>query len=107
MPPFRCILPVPTLALVMLAADAARADIPDNVTFRNFFGEGVTFERPVQILEVPMQDSVFLVVQQSGAIYRLQHDGTSWNRSVFDSLLVTGINGADGALISTLARADA
>jgi glucose/arabinose dehydrogenase len=87
---------------LMLGA-AASAEIPRTVTLRNFFGEGFTLERPVAVVEMPGRDSVFVVVQQSGATILVRRTGGVWTKSVFDSVAVGGVNsgtsGQDGGLV--------
>lgn len=67
---------------------APTAEIPDNVTSRNFFGEGFTFDRPVQIGQFPGMDSVYLVAQQFGGMKVVLREGDEWVKSPFDSVSV-------------------
>jgi glucose/arabinose dehydrogenase len=79
------------------------AAIPKSVTLRNFFGNGFTLERPVAFVEMPGQDSVYAVVQQSGATIVVRRQGGAWVKSRFDSVGVGGVNsgtsGQDGGLL--------
>lgn len=67
--------------------------IPDNVTFRNYFGD-MTFNRPVLFASYPGEDSVHVVVQQSGQIITVQRQGGSWVRT--DTAALDVLNGTDG-----------
>jgi glucose/arabinose dehydrogenase len=83
-------------------AEAAGDSIPKTVTFRNFFAP-LTFDRPVLLKAFPGSDSVYLVVQQSGAMYHLRHQGGGWVKTRFDSIAVGGVNSPsstdDGGLL--------
>jgi|GEM_PF-1583987 len=89
--------------LGIVGVGVCRAYIPKTVTLRNYFGEGFTLERPVAVVEMPGHDSVFAVVQQSGAVILVRHANGAWTKSVFDSVAVSGVNsgasGDDGGLL--------
>jgi glucose/arabinose dehydrogenase len=78
---------------ISLTPRAAHSFLPDDVTTRNFFGAGVTFNRPTVVLDIPGTDSVYLVLEQTGGMVRMEHDGTGWVKHRFDSVHVTGVNG--------------
>ena len=78
---------------VLGAVDAAAQTIPDNVTFRNYFGT-MTFNRPLQFLQYPGEDSTHIVVQQNGRIITVQREGNAWVKT--DSALITVTGGTSG-----------
>jgi hypothetical protein len=59
-------LPLFTLPFLVAAADHGLAAVPSDVSVRNFFGGGMTFDRPVLFAEFPEHDSTYLVVGQFG-----------------------------------------
>jgi glucose/arabinose dehydrogenase len=81
------------LAAMTLAATAGAQTIPNNVTFRNYFGTMV-FNRPIQFLQYPGEDSVHIVLQQSGRIITVQRQAGDWVKT--DSALITVNSGSSG-----------
>ncbi len=79
--------------VLLAGAVTVQAAIPDNVTVRNYFGEGFTFERPVLFKPFPGFDSTYLVLRQSGGITRVHRENGEWVKSRFDSAYVRGITG--------------
>lgn len=73
-----------------------RAELPNTLTYPNFFGEGQTFDRPVHFMEFPERDSTWVVVENQGRVVIVRRESGAWVRSVFDSLHVTGANGTPG-----------
>lgn len=62
----------------------------EGVEFRDVFG--LTFQRPVQIAEIPGLPEHYLVVEQPGRIVTVQRDGDdgSWKTSEFAAIAVQG-----------------
>ncbi len=81
-----------TMVATFLAPKVQTA-IPGDVTTRNFFGQGTSFNRPTVILDIPGFDSTYLVLEQTGGMVRMEHDATAWTKHRFDSVYVTGVNG--------------
>jgi len=79
--------------LCALAIDTSAQTIPNNVTFRNFFGT-MQFNRPVQIVPYPGEDSAYVVVQQSGRLVTVRHQGGNWVKT--DSASFSVFNGTSG-----------
>ncbi len=76
-----------------LMATANAQTIPDNVSFRNHFGS-MQFNRPLQLAEYPGEDSVYVVVQQSGRLVTVRHQGGAWTKT--DSASLTVLGGTSG-----------
>ncbi len=81
--------------VVLAFAGSTTAAIPNTVTFRNFF-DSTTFDRPVLFLQFPGRDSVYMIVQQSGAMIMVEHRANAWVKTRFDSISVGGVNGPTG-----------
>ena len=79
--------------LLLAAAVLPAQTIPNNVTFRNYFGT-MTFNRPVQFLQYPGEDSTHIVVQQTGRIITVQRQGGNWVKT--DSAVFTVNGGTSG-----------
>jgi glucose/arabinose dehydrogenase len=102
---FRSAVPLVVSLAALLAIPGARpasAALPGTITLRNFFGT-MTFDRPVSFAEFPGRDSVYMVLENPGRILVVRRSDTSWVKSVFDSIPVTGANGPslteDGGLL--------
>lgn len=76
-------------ALPVFCVPAQAQSIPDNVTFRNHFGT-LQFNRPLQLAEYPGEDSVYIVVQQSGRLVTVRHQDGAWVKTDSASLSVLG-----------------
>ncbi|HLU70294.1 MAG TPA: PQQ-dependent sugar dehydrogenase [Fibrobacteria bacterium] len=81
------------LSGAFLPAGAQSQTIPDNVTFRNHFGD-MRFNRPLQLAEYPGEDSVYVVVQQSGRLVTVQHQNGNWVKT--DSADIAVLGGTSG-----------
>ncbi len=81
--------PFSTIAVAALVATAAAQPIPNNVTFRNYFGT-LTFNRPVQFLQYPGEDSVHIVLQQNGRIVTVRRQDGAWAKTDSAVLVVNG-----------------
>jgi glucose/arabinose dehydrogenase len=80
--------------LAILGGGAAHAQsIPNNVTFRNYFGSMV-FNRPLQFVQYPGEDSAHIVLQQTGRIITVRRQGGNWVKT--DSAVFTVLNGSSG-----------
>lgn len=76
-----------------IAVDTAAQTIPSNVTFRNHFGT-MMFNRPVQIVPYPGEDSAYVVVQQNGRLVTVRSVGGNWVKT--DSASFTVLGGTSG-----------
>src|SRR3989338_6402711 len=74
---------------LFIGLSCAHADIPNTVTFRDFFGGQVFFQRPTFFAEVPGRDSHYVVLEQYlGQISLMPRAGGSWIKEVFLRLAV-------------------
>jgi glucose/arabinose dehydrogenase len=92
-----------TLLIAVLGAlgTAGAQAIPNNVTFRNYFGpatggsgSSLLFNRPVLFTQYPDEDSAHIVLQQSGRIITVRRVGGEWAKT--DSASFTVLNGTSG-----------
>ncbi len=81
---------------LLLGFSAAGAALPTDVTFTNYFGTGVTFNRPLFFAEVPGKDSNYVVLeQQRGLVDVVHRRNGSW---VKDTLLKISVVSNDNSL---------
>ncbi len=84
-------------AAALIAASGASVaqaqTIPNNVTFRNYFGT-MAFNRPLLFTQYPGEDSVHIVLQQNGRIVTVQREGGDWAKT--DSAVITVNGGTSG-----------
>jgi glucose/arabinose dehydrogenase len=85
---------VPAFALLCAAmtVDTGAQTIPNNVTFRNFFGT-MTFHKPIQFTPYPDEDSAYVVLQQTGRLITVRRQANAWVKT--DSALISVFNGTN------------
>lgn len=81
------------LLATALTTPGLAQDIPNNVTFRNHFGD-LRFNRPLQLAAYPGEDSAYVVVQQSGRLVTVRHQQGTWIKT--DSASFTVLGGTSG-----------
>jgi glucose/arabinose dehydrogenase len=86
--------------LLALCAALWSQPLPDNVTYRNYFGT-MTFNRPLLFAQYPGEDSAYVVLEQVGKIRTVERRNAIWAKTDSAVLQVPVVTATTGGKCAT------